>query len=179
MQSLLQYRRAATAAQAHIKSQTLSSNYTSSRPSGEQTVTEQAEFSPQTSDELAFYHQTVSQTCAVCTASEPNETSKIVIRDFATGTSGSSIARSPEPDAFTKELEQSDKIYIIGWSGSDDSLDPRNWSTPKRLGVLLQLSLVTLVLTAASSIDSVVIPQAAHTLHVSEVAESLATGMLQ
>lgn len=71
---------------------------------------------------------------------------------------------------------QGEKIFVVGWAGSDDDLMPRKWSLVRRVGVTLQISLIGLVLTAASGIDATVLPQAAEDLGVSKVAESLATG---
>ena len=67
-------------------------------------------------------------------------------------------------------------FFIVGWTGPNDPLMPRNWPLRRRVGVTLQIALTAMILTAASAIDSAVLPQAAKDLHVSEVAESLATG---
>lgn len=69
------------------------------------------------------------------------------------------------------------KVFVVGWEGPDDPLDPHNWSVGRRIGVTLQISIIALFVGAASGIDATVLPQAAESLGVSEVAESLATGM--
>lgn len=69
------------------------------------------------------------------------------------------------------------QVFIVGWTGPDDPNMPRNWPLARRVGVTIQIGLIGLVLTAASAIDSAVLPQAAKDLNVSEVAESLATGL--
>ncbi|KAL5589674.1 hypothetical protein FOVSG1_011541 [Fusarium oxysporum f. sp. vasinfectum] len=69
------------------------------------------------------------------------------------------------------------KVFVVGWEGPDDPLDPHNWSVGRRIGVTLQISIIALFVGAASGIDATVLPQAAESLGVSEVAESLATGL--
>lgn len=69
------------------------------------------------------------------------------------------------------------KVFVVNWEGPDDPLDPHNWSIGRRIGVTLQISIIALFVGAASGIDATVLPQAAESLGVSEVAESLATGM--
>ncbi|KAM5344325.1 hypothetical protein ACJ41O_012862 [Fusarium nematophilum] len=69
------------------------------------------------------------------------------------------------------------KVFVVDWEGHDDPLDPHNWSVGRRIGVTLQISMIALFVGAASGIDATVLPQAAHSLGVSEVAESLATGL--
>lgn len=69
------------------------------------------------------------------------------------------------------------RVFVVGWAGPHDALDPHNWSTMKRIGVTLQISVIALFVGAASGIDATVLPQASREFGVSEVAESLATGM--
>lgn len=69
------------------------------------------------------------------------------------------------------------KVFVVKWEGPDDPLDPHNWSVGRRIGVTLQISVIALFVGAASGIDATVLPQASKSLGVSEVAESLATGM--
>ena len=69
-------------------------------------------------------------------------------------------------------------VFVVDWESPEDPLCPRNWTTWRRVGVTMQISVIAFFLTAASSIDATVLPQAARDFHVSEVAESLATGTL-
>lgn len=71
------------------------------------------------------------------------------------------------------------KVFVVDWQGPDDPLNPQNWSLGRRIGVTLQISVIALFVGAASGIDAAVLPQAAASLGVSEVAESLATGALR
>jgi hypothetical protein len=79
-------------------------------------------------------------------------------------------------DRTTREGKGS-KVFVVGWEGEDDPLNPRNYSTITRVGLTLVLASISFVVTAASSIDTAIIPQAAAEFGVSEVVESLATGM--
>lgn len=72
-----------------------------------------------------------------------------------------------------------EKIFVVDWQGPDDPLNPQNWSLGRRIGVTLQISIIAVFVGAASGIDAAVLPQAAASLGVSQVAESLATGTLQ
>ncbi|KAK9464208.1 major facilitator superfamily domain-containing protein [Lipomyces oligophaga] len=67
-------------------------------------------------------------------------------------------------------------VYLVGWDGPDDPLNPKNFSFAKKIRTTLLVSLIAFVVTAASATDAPVLKQAAKDLHVSEVAESLATG---
>ena len=69
-----------------------------------------------------------------------------------------------------------EQVFVVHWEGSADPLNPHNWPTARRVGALLQISLIAIFIGAASGIDATVLPQAAADLNVSEVAESLATG---
>lgn len=70
-----------------------------------------------------------------------------------------------------------EQVFVVGWEGPEDPLNPRNWPTARRISCTLQISLIAAAVGAASGIDATVLPQAARSLGVSEVAESLATGM--
>jgi hypothetical protein len=69
------------------------------------------------------------------------------------------------------------KVFVVGWEGKDDPLNPRNHSTISRVLATLILATIGFVVIAASSIDTAVLPQASAEFGVSEVVESLATGM--
>ncbi|KAI8713573.1 MFS domain-containing protein [Fusarium sp. LHS14.1] len=68
-------------------------------------------------------------------------------------------------------------IFIVSWEGPDDPLNPRNWSVTERVMVTLQVGLISAAVGAASGIDATALPQAAKEFGVSDVVESLATGL--
>lgn len=69
------------------------------------------------------------------------------------------------------------QVFVVGWAGPDDPLNPRNWPVARRVSCTLQISLIAAAVGAASGIDATVLPQAARSLGVAPVAESLATGL--
>jgi hypothetical protein len=68
------------------------------------------------------------------------------------------------------------KVFVVNWEGEHDPLNPRNYSQATRIGMTLVLSAIAFVVTAASSIDTAILPQASADFGVSEVVESLTTG---
>ncbi|KAF1993399.1 MFS general substrate transporter [Amniculicola lignicola CBS 123094] len=73
--------------------------------------------------------------------------------------------------------EGTGKVFIVGYEGPDDPLNPQNWSFMKRMFATMQIASIAFVVGLASSIDSGVLRPAAEEFGVSEVAESLATGL--
>lgn len=70
------------------------------------------------------------------------------------------------------------KVFVVGFEGPNDPLNPRNWSLTKRVFCTLNVGIIALVVGMAASIDSAVISRAAQEFGVSEVAEALATGLV-
>lgn len=68
------------------------------------------------------------------------------------------------------------QVFVVGWTGEADPMNPHNWSSLAKLMVIFRIALISFAVTMASSIDSTILPQAARDFGVSEVAESLATG---
>lgn len=89
---------------------------------------------------------------------------------------GHSLTGVHARDRLTHE-GKGEKVFVVGWEGPDDPLNPRNWTYARRVSCTLQISLIAAAVGAASGIDATVLPQAASSLGVSEVAESLATGL--
>jgi Major Facilitator Superfamily len=69
------------------------------------------------------------------------------------------------------------KLFIVGFAGPDDPLNPHNWSKTRRMIITIIVAFIGLIVGFASSVDSAVLQQARQELHVGEVAESLATGL--
>lgn len=79
-----------------------------------------------------------------------------------------------------KQLASTDQpadLFIVGWDGRDDLLNPRNYSFSSRLVATLLVSALAWVVGAASSINSGVLPQNAAAFGVSDVVGSLVTGI--
>lgn len=69
------------------------------------------------------------------------------------------------------------KVFIVGFQNGKDTLNPHNWSFWKRWLSVLLVSQIGFVVGLAASIDSAIQQQAKLTFGVSEVTESLATGL--
>ncbi|KAK2028154.1 major facilitator superfamily transporter [Colletotrichum zoysiae] len=80
------------------------------------------------------------------------------------------------PDSGNR-VRKGDNIELVGWDGPDDPEKPRNWKLSKRLACTIQISIIATALACAAGIDAAVLPQAAEDFGVSQVAESLSTGM--
>lgn len=91
------------------------------------------------------------------------------------------LESSGDSEAFSTEEKDgngsTNKVITVDWEDARDPLNPANFNTPKRISVTLLIALVAFVLQAGASSDSAVAPQAAKSLGVSPVAESLATAM--
>lgn len=75
------------------------------------------------------------------------------------------------------EKKDDDQVFVVSWEGDDDDLNPHNWSSPRRWFVTVNVALIAAVVGIASSIDSSALMPASMEFHVSEVVESLATGL--
>jgi hypothetical protein len=69
------------------------------------------------------------------------------------------------------------KVFVVGWEGKNDLMNPKNRGVALRVGATLIIAAIAFVVTAASAIDTAILPQAAAEFGVSNVVESIATGM--
>lgn len=69
------------------------------------------------------------------------------------------------------------KVFVVGFVDEKDPMNPHNWSKVKRMAVTILVASVGLIVGFASSVDSAAITQARKEFGVSEVTESLATGI--
>lgn len=68
------------------------------------------------------------------------------------------------------------KVFVVGWEGEQDPLNPRNWSVLSRLLTTILLGSISFIVGVAASADTSILPQAASEFGVSSVVESLAIG---
>jgi len=73
--------------------------------------------------------------------------------------------------------DQDRQVFVVGYEGDQDKMNPHNWSRTTRFVVTMQLAAIGAVVGIASSIDSEALQRAATEFHVAEVVESMATGM--
>ena len=69
------------------------------------------------------------------------------------------------------------KVFVVNYESDDDPLNPHNWSYWIRIRCTFTIAAIGFVVGFGSAIDSPAIPQASEALHVSEVVESMATGL--
>ncbi|KAK2045660.1 major facilitator superfamily transporter [Colletotrichum somersetense] len=193
MQSFLQYRRAGAEAQAQIDRDVGKSRSSSSpsRPQdgvhpgggeeeegggggGDYTARGGKRQSPSSGSHDAVDTENREQRPR---ASEPIERCRTARTGHSEGSALGRIMTGIDVRNRTGAEGHGGRVFVVGWAGPDDPLDPHNWPTAKRIGVTLQISMIALFVGAASGVDATVVPQAARALGVSEVAESLATGL--
>ncbi|EMC98681.1 hypothetical protein BAUCODRAFT_30946 [Baudoinia panamericana UAMH 10762] len=76
----------------------------------------------------------------------------------------------------TKEGGEGD-VFVVGFEGENDALNPHNWSYWYRIPCTLLVAAIGCVVGIASAIDSSALQAAARDFGVSEVVESMATGL--
>lgn len=76
----------------------------------------------------------------------------------------------------TREGGEGD-VFVVGYEGPDDPMNPKSWSRTKRFAVTFSVASIGAIVGIASSIDSSAIPEASAEFHVSTVVESMATGL--
>ena len=68
-------------------------------------------------------------------------------------------------------------VFVVGYESESDPLDPHNWSFAHKIRCTILVASIGWAVGFASAIDSAAIPQAAKDFGVSEVVESMATGI--
>ncbi|MCJ1479220.1 hypothetical protein MMC13_007905 [Lambiella insularis] len=79
----------------------------------------------------------------------------------------------------TREGGGDEKVFVVGYEGEKDMMNPHNWSNLTRWAATNSVTIASIgwIVGFASSIDSAALPQAAAEFGVSEVTESLATSV--
>ncbi|KAF6835373.1 MFS transporter [Colletotrichum musicola] len=166
MQSLLQYRRQGAAAQAQIDRDV---GAASSRSPRRQHVDEEKATGPRNTDGVLESSDDTSDESPDGLRHSPSKLSE--------GTALGRVLTGVHVRDRTSREGHGGRVFVVGWAGPEDPLDPHNWSVAKRIGVTLQISVLAVFVGAASGIDATVLPQAAQYFGVSETAESMATGL--
>ncbi|KAM0162969.1 hypothetical protein ACHAQE_003544 [Botrytis cinerea] len=94
-----------------------------------------------------------------------------------TKTQSKSKQNSHPNDAENEKEGPRETVFVVGYEGSKDHMDPHNWSLWRRGFCTIMIASIGFIVGFASSIDSAALTQAAEDFGVSEVAESLATGL--
>ncbi|KAJ0343772.1 hypothetical protein COL26b_010895 [Colletotrichum chrysophilum] len=182
MQSLLQYRRAGVAAQAQIDrdmgAAASSSQPASHQPSKTGQIFDEEKAHPAHPEERpGQVLEPTSDSSAESSNDEDIERVGTTRTQYSEGTALGRVLTGIHVRDRTAHEGHGGRVFVVGWAGPGDPLDPHNWSLARRVGVTLQISVIALFVGAASGIDATVLPQAAKDLGVSEVAESMATGL--
>ncbi|KAG6999591.1 efflux pump kojT [Physcia stellaris] len=68
-------------------------------------------------------------------------------------------------------------VFVVGYEGERDIMNPHNWSRATRIGATINIASIGWIVGFASSVDSAALMQASEDFGVSQVTESLATGI--
>ncbi|WPH04826.1 Hypothetical protein R9X50_00772300 [Acrodontium crateriforme] len=71
----------------------------------------------------------------------------------------------------------SGNVFVVGYEGPNDPNNPQNWTLTTRILCTFMIASIACVVGIASAIDSSALKQAAQEFGVSEVVESMATGL--
>jgi MFS family permease len=73
--------------------------------------------------------------------------------------------------------DERETVFVVGYDCEQDDMNPRSWSNLIRISATILIAAIGFIVGFASSIDSAALTQAADEFGVSEVTESLATGL--
>ena len=76
-----------------------------------------------------------------------------------------------------EKAPEREKVFVVGYESETDTLNPHNWSYTTRIFATIMIAWIGFIVGFASSVDSAALTQAAEEFGVSEVTESLATGL--
>lgn len=112
-------------------------------------------------------------------AASDTEAGTIRSQELVQANSINVLGEHPDPSTaiHVKDNTPPSPDFLVGFEGTDDPFDPHNWSFCSRLLATAHIGAITLVAGMAAAIDAPALPQAAKEFHVSDVAESLATGI--
>lgn len=113
------------------------------------------------------------------TGIEVRELSEQLTRTRTASKTKSSSGKSPHANdtGNAKQGGERETVFVVGYEGSNDHMNPHNWSMWRRGFCTIMIASIGFIVGFASSIDSAALTQAAEDFGVSEVAESLATGL--
>lgn len=127
----------------------------------------------------------LSQSEAIKTAREANPTRPNILSRLSSTTRrsrgtalGLTLTGVNVRDRTSKEGgDSSRQVFVVGYQGDDDPMNPHNWSKFRRGYATMLVASIGAVVGLASAIDASALTEAAAEFGVSEVAESLATGL--
>ena len=105
-----------------------------------------------------------------------SRTSTVATRKTMGTALGTTLTGIDVRDRSTKEGGDG-KVFVVGYESEKDIMNPHNWSFATRIGATINIASIGWVVGFASSVDSAALTQASADFGVSEVTESLATGL--
>jgi hypothetical protein len=126
-------------------------------------------------------HDTARQSIAIARRSNQAPTGTLSAATTRTqqskgATFGRAITGVDVRDRTTHEGEKGGLVFVVGYQGENDPMNPHNWGVGIRVFSTVIIASIGFVVGVASAIDSSALPHAAAEFGVSEVVESLATG---
>lgn len=134
-------------------------------------------------EDLAINHSTSRASTANNTLSprstKPDMSATRTRTQQSTGTAlGQAMTGVDVRPRTTHEGGKGDLVFVVEYQGADDPSNPHNWGFGIRIFCTMLIASIGFVVGLASAIDSSALPYAAKEFGVSEVTESLATGMI-
>ncbi|TQN68991.1 putative efflux pump kojT [Colletotrichum shisoi] len=155
MQSFLQHRRAGVEAQAQIdrdigKTQSFNAPSPTHDDVQEQPSAEKKQQSPSSESSDTADAEAPGQRSD--RASGLLERSQTARTECSEGTALGRVLTGINVRDRTGDEGHGGRVFVVGWAGPDDPLNPHNWPTAKRIGVTLQISVIALFVGAASGL---------------------------
>jgi multidrug resistance protein len=205
MQSFLQYRRFRTTIQAQLARNDGRTNEAEERPR-EEDVGDKQWHSPAASSERKSEHTTTDTGHALRNIREESEEKEQVEQEPPEEADESASEKEehegiPEDHLSRFSTQQSERtalgrtltgievrrrktheggegnVFVVGYEGPNDPMNPKSWSKTKRFAITFSVASIGCVVGLASSIDSSAVREASAEFGVSEVVESMATGL--
>jgi multidrug resistance protein len=203
MQSFLQYRRFRTTIRAQLARNGVR---TQAEPSREEDVGDKELHSPAASSEGTSEHMTTDHGHALRNISEESE-EKEAMEQEPPEEADESASEKEEQEGISEDhlsrfsTQQSERtalgrtltgievrrrktheggegnVFVVGYEGPNDPMNPKSWTRTKRFAITFSVASIGCVVGLASSIDSSAVREASAEFGVSEVVESMATGL--
>jgi multidrug resistance protein len=83
----------------------------------------------------------------------------------------------PNAHSSSKKKPERETVFVVGYESEKDIMNPHNWSFVTRILSTIMIAAIGFIVGFASAIDSAALKQASAEFGVSDVTESLATGL--
>jgi multidrug resistance protein len=83
----------------------------------------------------------------------------------------------PNAHSSSEKKPEHETVFVVGYESEKDIMNPHNWSFMTRIFATIMIAAIGFIVGFASAIDSAALKQASADFGVSDVTESLATGL--